>query len=267
MKLKHTTLLVMLLAVASLATTALVAMNVLARRASARRDPGKLLEPGLALPEFTLTERSGRPLGSADLRGRVWVADFIFTRCPGICPRMTGRMGELQAHLATVAGGAEVRLLSISVDPEHDTPARLASYAGRHGADPERWLFVTGDRDVIWRLCRDGFRQTVEENPADAATPILHTPHFILVDRRMAIRGFYNSLVPAEMEQLRDDLAVVVQERDEATEPRSDEGADKGAAAAGPAPSPGRRFVAPSLRRSVALPPWISPSSPTSTPV
>jgi cytochrome oxidase Cu insertion factor (SCO1/SenC/PrrC family) len=91
----------------------------------------------------------------ADLEGKVWVASFIFTNCPDECPLMTAEMARLQSDLAHIP---ELRLVSISVDPERDIPAVLSQYADRFDADPERWLFLTGDKQAIYRLARDGFR-------------------------------------------------------------------------------------------------------------
>src|SRR5689334_24366880 len=105
------------------------------------------------VPPFALTERAGTPLGAADLAGHVWIADFVFTRCPDFCPALTGRMAGLQKRLA--AGDDPVRLVSFSVDPAHDTPAVLTAYATRAGASGT-WLFATGPRTDVAALLRDG---------------------------------------------------------------------------------------------------------------
>jgi len=141
--------------------------------------------------DFSLTERSGRPIGRADLLGKVWVADFIFTRCNGPCPAVTGGMARLQKDLAAEK---DVRLVSFSVDPEHDTTDVLSTYAGNFGADPERWLFVTGDRDTIFKLLRESFHVGVERNRVSDSTPgnaVTHSTRLVLVDRRGHIRGKY----------------------------------------------------------------------------
>jgi protein SCO1 len=107
------------------------------------------------VPEFSLIERSGRRVALADLRGKVWIANFFYSRCTHTCPLQTAHMAMLQEELA---GEDDVRLLSISVDPDHDTPAQLADYARRYNAHPERWLFLTGARHEIARLAGEGFR-------------------------------------------------------------------------------------------------------------
>jgi protein SCO1/2 len=146
------------------------------------------------IPRFALTDQSGRRFDSASLAGRVWVADFVFTSCPDVCTLLTREMARLQQELARSAVGARVRLLSLSVDPERDTPARLAEYAQRHGAEPQRWSFLTGGRDEIWQLASAGFRLPVGDNPAAAGAPILHSGKFVLVDHEGSIRGYYDAL-------------------------------------------------------------------------
>lgn len=110
------------------------------------------------VPDFALTERSGRRVTRADLQGLVWVANFFYTTCPDTCPLQSAKMARLQQDFAD---DRAVRLVSISVDPEHDTPAVLQDYAQRFGADPERWLFLTGDKTAIYRLAQEGFRLSV----------------------------------------------------------------------------------------------------------
>ena len=107
------------------------------------------------VPDFTLVERSGRPVRLEDLHGKVWIASFIFTHCPDECPLMTAELARLQSDFAEVS---DLRLVSITVDPDRDTPAVLSQYAAQFHADPERWLFLTGDKRVIYQLAREGFR-------------------------------------------------------------------------------------------------------------
>jgi protein SCO1/2 len=170
---------------------------VAALRSESRRGVAPLPVYGV-VPEFTLTERSGRSVSAADLRGAIWVANFVFTACPGMCPGLSARMASLQQRLQPEGqgGGPEVRLVSFSVDPEHDTPRVLRDYADRFRADPERWLFLTGARDTMYPLVRDGFRLSVAELPADARAgapePITHSDRFVLVDPALQIRGYYH---------------------------------------------------------------------------
>ncbi len=145
------------------------------------------------ISEFELTERSGDVVTGDDLMGRVWIADFFFTSCGSICPIMSSAMEGLQAKLRDVD---EVTLVSISVDPERDTPARLRQYAKRYNAHATRWWFLTGDKRVIYQLSQDSFRLGVEETPPDQRGPevedVLHSNKFVLLDRQSRIRGYYD---------------------------------------------------------------------------
>ena len=122
------------------------------------------------VPDFTLTERSGQLLHLADLAGKVWVADFFYTTCPGPCPVLTGHVGDVQKALGSAP---DVRLVSISVDPTKDTPDVLQDYAARFHAG-EHWFFCTGEKDAIYKLAHDGFKLPTAE--ATAGAPIIHTP-------------------------------------------------------------------------------------------
>src|SRR5712675_547679 len=134
---------------------AIGARDLVARRAPAiptSQDPAlPLFDP---VPPFALTASNGAPVTNATFAGRVWIADFIFTRCTGACPLLSGRMLALQKALA---GRDDVRLVSFSVDPDYDTPEVLASYAKDHGADTSRWIFLTGARADLHELIGKGF--------------------------------------------------------------------------------------------------------------
>ncbi|MHB2016811.1 MAG: DUF420 domain-containing protein [Candidatus Xenobia bacterium] len=151
--------------------------------------------------DFTLTERSGRTVHLADLRGKVWIADLIFTTCPGPCPLMSHEMAQLQKSLPR-----RVQLVSFSVDPEHDTPAVLSAYAKQYGADPDRWWFLTGDPTTIQNLARNSFKQAVEPGQGG----VVHGTHFVLVDGDGNLRGFYDSSDAAAMARLRHDVMALV---------------------------------------------------------
>ncbi len=177
------------------------------RRAQHERDPLTLsLSKGerIPAPSFQLTDQTGRPFDSSILKGRVWIADFIFTSCAGTCPGMSSKMALLQQRLPP-----EVLLLSISVDPERDTPPVLAEYARRFGAQPGRWFFLTGPREEIHRVAQQGFRLSVAEG-GSPEEPVIHSVRFILVDRQGAIHGYYDSTEPAQLEQLLSDAGTVL---------------------------------------------------------
>ncbi len=160
------------------------------------------------VPDFALLERDGTTVRRADLDGRPWVASFVFTRCAAFCPRLTERMKELRERLP-----AKVRSVSFSVDPEHDRPQVLSEYAARWEITGREWLFLTGSRDEIWRLVREGFLLSVEESPGDTGSPILHSNRFVLVDSSGRIRGTYEAFEPDALERIVADLAQLERER------------------------------------------------------
>jgi len=179
-----------------------------ANRASSGSDADLTLIPRLpivsALPEFDLTERSGRRVTRGDLRGHVWIADFVFTHCAGPCPKMTQRMAGLQKELAA---DDKLLLVSFSVDPLRDTPEVLRPYADGFGADPKRWWFLTTeDEAAMRRLALDGFRivarSSTSEERREGMDDILHSTYFVLVDTAGRVRGVYDSLDEERVGQL-----------------------------------------------------------------
>jgi cytochrome oxidase Cu insertion factor (SCO1/SenC/PrrC family) len=144
-----------------------------------------------ALPEFLLTDQSGTVFDSREMKGKVWVADFIFTRCPSTCPEQTGEKAKLQKRFESFD---DFRLVTFTVDPEYDTPEVLADYGRKHGADPALWKFLTGRRGDLWNLSANGFKFDVAEDAKDSGMPILHSSDFALVDREGRVRGVYDSL-------------------------------------------------------------------------
>ena len=164
------------------------------------------------LPEFTLTDQSGRTVGLEDFRGYVWIGNFMFTRCVATCPRQTAMLVRLQDELKPHAKWGDIRLVSFTVEPDYDTPEVLSNYARNHGADQEQWKFLTGTRDAIWSLSIGGFKLPVVDAPPQTAAPILHSPRFILVDRKGRVRGYYDSGDDSELLKLRRDLEAVLDE-------------------------------------------------------
>jgi protein SCO1/2 len=151
------------------------------------------------LGAFRLTERSGRSVSSNDLAGRVWVAAFVFTHCPLSCPRITGVMKGLQGKLA----GTGVQLVSISVDPGRDTPAVLADYANKFGADATRWWFLTGTDEEVAGLITGGFKLGLAMSSADerqdGAEAITHSDRLALVDRGNRVVAYFDTNDPAKI--------------------------------------------------------------------
>jgi protein SCO1/2 len=144
------------------------------------------------LPEFALQDQRGQSVTQRDLRGQLLVVDFIFTSCPDVCPLLTEQLSALRKQLPE---HAPIRLVSFSVDPEHDTPARLSQFATQHGAVRSDWWFLTGPLDQVKRVVTQGFKQAMDAQPTAAGQPanVLHGTHFVLVDAAGEIRGFYRS--------------------------------------------------------------------------
>jgi protein SCO1/2 len=174
-------------------------------RSSERRDVDAMPPIG-EIPAFRFTTQEGKPLTKEDLLGKVWVADFVFTRCTGPCPLMTSRMAELARGLIKAK---DVRLISISVDPEHDTPAVLAEYAGRMSADPAKWIFLTGPKPEIDTFARKGLFQVLSYDGQGVPT---HSTRFLVIDREGKIRKTHNLDEPELVQKLFMDIGDLLRE-------------------------------------------------------
>ncbi|WP_435016525.1 DUF420 domain-containing protein [Tundrisphaera sp. TA3] len=190
----------LLVAAAILGSLLLVVAGSGRRPASVRA--GRDLGDGYPLGSYKLNERSGKSITEADLAGDVWVAAFIFTRCPSSCPRISAVMKSLQQPL----GQAGVRMASITVDPDHDTPAVLADYAKGLGADPNGWWFLTGPKSDVYDLILKQFKLPVsassEEDQKHGAEAVAHSNRLVLVDRGNAVVGVFDSTDKAELAEL-----------------------------------------------------------------
>jgi len=157
-------------------------------------------QTGPALTEFTLTERSGQPFHSRDLRGKVWAGSYFFSKCPGPCKRMN----EGIASLASLDELADVRFISITCDPTNDTPERLADYADSFQADPEQWLFCTGEMDYLQRVGQDILKLSVKLQG--------HNQNLMVVDRAGQIRGTFDLVVPTDLRAARELMLICLAE-------------------------------------------------------
>jgi cytochrome oxidase Cu insertion factor (SCO1/SenC/PrrC family) len=160
-----------------------------------------------ALPSFQLVNQDAQPFGSQQLAGKIWIADFIFTTCRGPCPIISTRMSELQKPLEK----SDVHFVSFSVDPETDTPEVLRTYADKLRKEPFRWDFLTGSRDSIASISRDGFKLGISEGEEPDSGPV-HSTRFVLVDRRGTIRGYYDALAPDGVTKLLADTNHLLRE-------------------------------------------------------
>jgi protein SCO1/2 len=145
---------------------------------------------------FELTAENGKDFSSQSLDGHPWVADFIFTHCPGPCPRMTQQMHGIDGQVQ----GLPVQFVSFTVDPEHDTPDILSMYAEQFKADTRRWHFLTGNRDTL----NDVFRNSFKLGTVDGS--MIHSTRFTLVDGQGQIRGYYSTDDPESLKKLVRDL-------------------------------------------------------------
>lgn len=152
---------------------------------AAAADAELRLEP---LSDFELTTHTGAPITRASLRGRPVVLDFIFTTCTGPCPVVSGSMRELAASLRDTP----VRLLSISVDPEYDTPEVLAAYAQRFEADAERWWFATGAEEEVERVLRSLWLARAKDPAAPLGMQVTHSTRLVVLDGAGVVRGHYD---------------------------------------------------------------------------
>ncbi len=155
-----------------------------------------------AVPSFAMVDHTGQEVTREDLRGYVTIVNFIFTRCPTVCPTFTATLRAVQEK--TLGFGGRLKLVSITVDPDYDTPEVLAAYAAKFGADPSRWRFLRGEPAALVEVATDGFMVAVEKRGAQAngAPNIVHAEHFILVDPSLQLRGFYNSNDPQRIERM-----------------------------------------------------------------
>lgn len=144
--------------------------------------------------DFTLTNQDGQVITLASLTNHVWVADIIFTRCAGPCPRMTGQMKSLQDKLPVQS---DARLVTLTTDPDFDSPAVLKKYGERFGANFNRWTFLTGSKAQIAGLAADSLKLSAQpikpEDRKDSADLFIHTTIFVIVDRHAQLRGFYET--------------------------------------------------------------------------
>ena len=188
------------LPVAGVLTGVLVvsAFSILWKHEEIKKGPSALELPIYGrVPGFKLAERSGRQITLRDLKGTPWIADFIFTRCAGICPMMTSTMNTLAHEMP------EARFVSFSVDPEYDTPEILAGYAKSYEADGQRWMFLTGARDTLNDITTELHMNKIDE-------PMMHSASFVLIDKAGNVRGYYDSNEAEALQKLKRDYRLLL---------------------------------------------------------
>jgi protein SCO1/2 len=167
--------------------------------------PAEMTWDQAGIKDFAFTERSGRKVTKADLLGHPWLVSFIFTRCAGPCPKVSGRMADLQRLLK----GTDVKLVTLTVDPDFDKPDVLNRYAQAFGADPKQWLYLTGDKDKTYRLINESFKMPVKETTGRDREPgyeVLHSLDILRVNEKGVVVAKYNATIDAEIVRLEHDL-------------------------------------------------------------
>ena len=171
-----------------------VSLALLVARVEARAAHQQELPVYGMIGDFSLTNQNGATVSLADLRGRVWIADIIFTRCPGPCLRMTRQMKELQDALPA---DSQTKLVSLTTDPGYDTPAILKTYGERNGEDSKRWTFLTGTKLQIANLAMDSLKlSAVEKKPEERASAddlFVHSTIFVIIDKHAQLRGIFQT--------------------------------------------------------------------------
>jgi protein SCO1/2 len=165
------------------------------------------------IPPFELNERSGKIISNRDLLGKVWVADFVYTMCPGPCPLVTAEMAKIQQ---AVANDPHVQLVTFTVDPQTDTPPVLAAYADKFHADANKWWFLTGPEKPLYDLIERGFLQAVEDDRGQSQPngqfTVTHSTNFALIDANGIMRGNYKSQDPEDCQQMLTDIGLLERE-------------------------------------------------------
>ena len=155
------------------------------------------------IPDFEFIDSEGRDVGLSSLKGKVWVADFIFTTCTMACPIMTGNMNIIHKKYKK---NDDLRLVSISVYPEYDTPEILKKYASQYEANTDTWHFLTGNENTVKEVIKDGFKI------GDYEDIIFHSEKFALVDRNGMIRAYYNGMKSEDMNKLKKDINYLLKQ-------------------------------------------------------
>lgn len=161
---------------------------------------------GHQVPAFSFVNQNGDTTGSELLQGKIFVADFIFTSCPGICPKMTSEMKRVQE---AYAGNENLKLISFTVDPERDSAQALATYMELYDVDPDVWTMYTGNKKKLYQLTRSGFYITAVEGDG-GPEDFIHSEKLVLVDTEKRIRGYYDGTDPESVDQLITDIEKLI---------------------------------------------------------
>ena len=167
---------------------------------------------GHTIAEFSFQNQLGKITTDKDVSGKVFVVEYFFTTCGTICPKMNIQMQRVQkAYL----GNENFKILSFTVNPEVDSIAQMKRYADNHGAKSNQWFFLTGDKNKLYEMARKSFfvlKPQEAQNLGGVESDFIHTNNFVLIDRKMRIRGYYDGTVPHAVDQLIDDVQLLLEE-------------------------------------------------------
>jgi protein SCO1/2 len=172
-------------------------------------------EPALPVlsnvPAFSFNDQEGKPISNKDVAGKVYVVNYFFTTCRGICPKLNTNVKDVARDFA---GEADFRVLSYTVDPETDSVARMKVYADSLGADPAKWFFLTGRKDSLYHLARNGYLlDDPKNNPENINEEFLHTQFVALVDKSGRVRKIYDGLKKDELSDMEKDIRTLLKEK------------------------------------------------------
>lgn len=175
----------------------------------------KLLNVGIGhrIGDFSFPNQNGDTIELEDVKDKVFVAEYFFTTCGTICPRMTEQMTRVQKQFK---GNEDVKILSFTVDPANDTVAAMKAYASKHGAVNGQWHFLTGTKEDLYSLARNSFfvlKPAEAANLGDADSDFIHTNNFVLVDQQLRIRGYYDGTSISSVNELMEDINLLLEEK------------------------------------------------------
>jgi protein SCO1/2 len=168
---------------------------------------------GHTVQNFSFTDQNNKPFGSKELKGKIYVAEYFFTTCGTICPIMNQQMQRVQQKFKN---NKEVQIVSVTVDPEHDSIPQLLAYAKAHGADNSQWHFLTGKKEDLYKLARKSLfllKPAEVRNQGDVGNDFIHTNFFVLVDKHAQIRGFYDGTSEKAIGTLMEDIDLLLEEK------------------------------------------------------
>ncbi|WP_240773335.1 SCO family protein [Pontibacter sp. SGAir0037] len=159
------------------------------------------------VPGFAFTSQQGERVTQQDLENKIYVTNFFFASCPDVCKKMSSQLSRVQEAFAD---NPSVNIVSLTVNPENDSPEVLAEYASMYGADPKKWIFLTGNREEIYTLAQQGFYLPVQQ--VEGQQDFIHSEKFMLVDKNQHIRGQYDGTDPVEVDRLITEINVLLDE-------------------------------------------------------